>query len=345
MKKQKDYNSYKIKKGDTLHNIAEALGKDYSEVARFHNIYAKQDDLIGMEFPKTLKELFIFPNISEKHIDNIPKTNFLYDSKLALKPFNKKLVYEVQTTQIIENNFFVLKYEKTVCYLKKVREYYIFEIDSILIDESELSGISVEFNAQVTKAIYPLELVITDEGNWIGIYNFENITKKWHDLKENIEDNFEGDETKKLLDFYDALFKDESRCTRLLRQDIFLQTFFNNLYDNHTQRYFFERKVYFAILPNVAPVCFAVIQNVEEYVNEQNQIEITQKGIYEDERSCMDFEYELNSAFYDGRMPTGSYMATYKLNSASNCIENVDLYCDLDLLKSQEIKVKIKLVD
>jgi hypothetical protein len=344
MKKQKDYNSYQIKKGDTLRNIALALGKDYSEVARFHNIYAKQDDLIGMEFPKTLKELFISPNISEKHIDNTPKTNFLYDSKLALKLFTKKLIYEVEISQIYQNEVFNLNCKKTVCYLKKIGDQHIFEIGSTLVNE-DLSGISVEFSAVVVHAVYPLEVVINDDGNWVGIHNFESIAQRWQYLKATIRDNFEGIETEKRLLFYDAIFDNEVQCTTLLRNDIFLQTYFNNLFANHTRGFYFYREVCFALLPNIAPICFAIEQSVEEYLNDQNKIEIIQKGVYTDERSCVDLENELDEAYFGGEKPTGNYMANYQLNSDTHFIVSAELYCNLDLLEPIEINVRIQLVD
>ncbi len=340
----KKYNTYQIKTDDTLKSIAEALNKDPNEVARFHNIFAKQNELIGVEFPINLMSLYITPNISEKHIDNIPKVNFLYDRKLALKPFNKKLTYNFESYLINENETVILSCQKTVTYMQKIADYHLFEIDT-LPNEETLSGIAIEFSFAVSKALYPIELVVSEEGNWIGIYKFELLAKRWQVLKPSIRDDFEGPEIEKRIAFYDILFQDEARCTQLLRKDIFLQAYFNNLYDNHTLGNFFERKVYVALLPNVAPVCYTIKQQVEEYVNPTNQIEIHQKGFFEDARSSVDFEYDLDEAYYVGDMPKGNYLAKYKINSTSNCIESVHLDCDLQLATSKEIKIIIELVE
>ncbi len=223
-------------------------------------------------------------------------------------------------------------------------EFHIFEIGSTLVNE-DLSGISVEFSATVVNAVYPLELVVNDNGNWVGINNFESIAQRWQYLKATIRDNFEGIDTEKRLLFYEVLFVNEAHCIKLLRNDVFLQTYFNNLYANHSRGFYFDREVCFALLPSIAPIGFAIEQFVEEYLNEQNKIEIIQKGVIDDARSCMDLENELDEAYFGGEMPMGNYMATYKLDCETNYIDFAELYCNLDLSQPIEINVTIQLVD
>ncbi len=343
IKPKKDFNTYQIKTGDTLKSIAKALNKDTNEVARFHNIFANQDELIGINFPKNLKQLYITPLLSEKHIDNIPKVKFLYDAKLALKPFKEKQDYNVNVYRTINNETLVLSYKKTVAYQKQLGELHLFEINSTSENEN-LEGIIIELSAEIEKAIYPIELVVNDDGNWISIHNFKSIYKRWQIVKTTIYDNFEGVEIDKRLAFYDILFQDEERCTNLLQKDVFLQAFFNNVYANHTLGFSLERELEFAIEPNVKGVSYHITQEIEEYVNPKNKIEILQKGIFADERSIMDFMFDLDEAYYTTEMPSGNYNALYLLNSSSNCIENIRLDCDLKSETSKEITITIELV-
>jgi hypothetical protein len=347
----KKHNTYIIKPEDTLQSIAQALGQDVDYVRRFHNIFAKQEELISMEFPKDLEKLYITPHISEKHIDNIPKVHFLYDKKLAIKPFSEKQTYTITSTHTVGSEMLEQSCHKTVALVKQAQGYHLFVIDTIAnLDSEDPDTMMLELSAHVAQALYPLELVVTDDGNWESIHNFKNIAKRWQGIKENISKEFEGEVIEKRLAFYDSLLEDEARCTELLQKDIFLQAYFNNLYANHTRGFCFDRDLHFHLLPNVNAVVYKTQQEVEEYVNQDNQIEIKQTGTITDTRSILDFEQDYNEPHFaldpaTGAMPSGSYTAQYWLNSSNNCVQKVSLECTIDLTESTAVSIRIELVE
>ncbi|WP_310555680.1 hypothetical protein [Flavobacterium sp.] len=343
--KTKKYNIYKIKSGDTLLTIAEALGKESSEVIRFHNVFAKQEELISYEFPAGLDFLYITPLISEKHIDNVPKVNFLYDKKLAIKPFKTVLMYDVALAIHKGNRILNIDCKMTVAYLQKVGDYTVFKIDRIPDPEQEWSSVMHEFLEEVTKSIYPLELIVNDDGNWIGIQNFESIAKRWKSIKLDLLDYYEGYEIVKRLLYYDTLFKDENRLTDLLQKDVFLKTYFNGLYANHTQMGYFEPEMDFPILPDIKNVSYKVVQKIEEYVTDDTKIALEKKGAVNDARSLLDYDYNLDEASLVSEIPAGSYVAIYVLNSKNNTIENVNMQCAIELNETKEIKITIAVVE
>ena len=55
------HRTYKIRKGDTLQSVADALGIDAQELRRYHNIYCELPDLIEADFKSHLKLLILAP--------------------------------------------------------------------------------------------------------------------------------------------------------------------------------------------------------------------------------------------------------------------------------------------
>ncbi|WP_395074523.1 hypothetical protein [Flavobacterium sp.] len=327
----KKFNTYLIKPHDTLESISLALGKRTDEVIRFHNMFANDEEIISFEFTENLKVLYISPYISEKQIDKVPKVEFLYDKKLALKPFYQKLHYAVKSVVVSDNHTITIDCEKSVVFLEKISEYFLYEIDNKSnADPNVLLTMMDELNFEVAKALYPLEILVNDNGNWIGIYNFRKIFMRWEVLKQNILDEFEGEEIDKRILFYDKVFQNEIQLTALLQKDIFLKVYFNGIFANHTHVFNFETLVNFPIITNVKNVEYKINQQIEEYINEANQIEIKQEGEANDERSLMDYEYELDEPCFSGTIPQGKYKAHYLLNSKSNSIEKIDFECSLN---------------
>ena len=345
----KKYNSYQIKPNDTLESISLALGKRTDEVIRFHNMFANDEEIISFEFTENLKVLYISPYISEKQIDKVPKVEFLYDKKLALKPFYQKLHYAVKSVVVSDNHTITIDCEKSVVFLEKISEYFLYEIDNKSnADPNVLLTMMDELNFEVAKALYPLEILVNDNGNWIGIYNFRKIFMRWEVLKQNILDEFEGEEIDKRILFYDKVFQNEIQLTALLQNDIFLKVYFNGIFANHTHVFNFETLVNFPILSNVKNVEYKIVQQIEEYVNDANQIEIKLEGVANDDRCLMDYEYELDEPCFSGKIPEGNYKAHYLLNGINNYIEKIDFECslnanELNIVKfTAEIKTTLK---
>ena len=165
-----------------------------------------------------MKFLYISPDFSDKHIDNVPKTVFLYDAKLDLQPFKNEMAYQVDQTCTMGDCVVDLRYTVTVAFSEKLADYFVFTINKTLDTEQELPTVFDEFIEEVMLALYPLALIVNDNGNWIGIQNFAAIHTSFQNVKQAILDNYEGIEIMKRLKFYDILFNDETRMTQLLQQ-------------------------------------------------------------------------------------------------------------------------------
>ena len=84
-------------------------------------------------------------------------------------------------------------------------------------------------------------------------------------------------------------------------------------------------------------------------MTKENKIEVEIHGASIDKRTQLDYESNLDDAFFlmDDSNPLveGNFEAKYELNPETNAIEKVLLICDLQLEHQKEIKVAIKLVE
>lgn len=339
----KKFNTYQIKPADTIESIALALGKKTDEVIRFHNVFAKQDELVGFELMENLEFLYTTPLLNLNQTSHISKVAFLYDTKLGVPVYKNSLTYQVNYTCITGDTVINTQFKMSVVFTEKVGDYSIYTLNKIPNPDQELPTVLDDFIEEIEKAIYPLELIVNEEGFWIGIQNFKAIHKRYQLVKLAVLDEYEGTEIIKRLSFYDTLFKEEERLTDLLQKEAFLQIYFNGLYKNHTRGGCFETNVYFPILPHTKKVDYKVSQKIFEYLTPENKITIQQTGQVSDSRSMIDFQYELDEPCFEGSKPTGNYTAQYVLDSTNNTIDQIAFSCSIKLQEVREIKMTITL--
>jgi hypothetical protein len=61
MHEQKRFAAYKIKAEDTIQSLSTKLNISLQELRNFHNVFAKQEELISIDLHKGLEFLYIYP--------------------------------------------------------------------------------------------------------------------------------------------------------------------------------------------------------------------------------------------------------------------------------------------
>jgi hypothetical protein len=340
----KGYNIYKIKESDTLQNIAKALNESPDDVARFHNIFASQDFLISSDFPENLKELFIKPDVSEKSLDNIPKVKFVYDNKLELKKLKTEIDYNVVINILTNERIFNINYKVKLKFISKIGENFIFELDKIKEKDPDFDIIQ-EVDFLVEKVIYPLQILVNEEGYLLEILNYKSILKRWKPLKKNILELFEGEIVEETLQQYENKILNEEIFKLLLKKDIFLNVFFNGIYSNYNNKFSIESTINFPVFPKINNLNFKVISKIDAFLTHENLISIDKNGSLEDNRTIQDLEHNLNKPQFaissTNNFAKGNYAAKYLLNSNTNFIKKVIFSCEILLLDKHKIEVYI----
>lgn len=356
-KKLPDYNIYIIKQGDTLESIVEKIGKDKDYVVRFHNMYAKHEEIISVEFPKGLKQLYITPQFSEKELDNIPKVNFIYDSKIDGKPSKIKLLYNVNNEITIGEEVIDLTYQMGVQFIEKIQEVFLFEISKPNpFEEVDDFNMMLELDNKIIEAIYPLQIYVNNLGQCTGIANFGTVKNRFQSVKVTTLDEFEGQDAIDTINFYQKCFENETQFKKVLENDIFLNTYFagiygyyNGVYDYFTKGYFYENSIDFPIIPNIKSAEYKIQNYIEPYLNDDNLIFIERVGALHDKRALLDLETKFNLPYHasfekSNQKAEGTFNAKYTLDSKTHSIVSAKLECSIALNQERKIKCEIQLV-
>jgi len=347
------YKKYKIKKGDTLASVSNILGKPTQEVKNFHNIFCDHENFIILDFPENFEELFIYPEYSEVDLNPIPKVFFDGGNKLLFRPISKKMNYGVQYTIKTGDKISTMKFDTSVYFKRKNQDgMCLFEIDRIsktFLNDEETANIAEELAEKVASVIYPLEIIVDNEGKWTDIYNYDQIQKRWENIKTSILENYEGEFVKKYLQISENTLENESALLFALSKDWFLNAFFGGIYINYSSKYSCNRAISFPILPFCEAPNYAVEQKIDEYLDNYKLISIEQAGNLNDDRAKLDFENNLDFPYYAMQEPPeekafGKFKARYFLNSTSHCIESMRLKSSIDLEIPKSLEIVISLL-
>lgn len=344
------YNIYKLKENDTLINVAKRLEKTPQEVAHFHNVFANQESLIGVTFPKDLQELYIPRSINEKELEHLPKVKFNGGTKLGIKSFKNVLLYQVKNQIFSQKKIYKYNYQIEVKYIKKVKENYWFEVNKLnKVKDNKLDGNLYNVIEKTEEVFYPLQLLISEEGNLIEIYKHEEIVERWPKLKTSILEEFEGIVIENYLLYYEKNIFDKEKLQTLLFKDVFLNTYFSQVYIDYSSQYNVKRPLYFPLISRIKDVEYEVEQKIDPYVSKEKQIHIEINGHVNDKRVKLDFESNLDMPFFSrfensNEKVEGKFKAKFNLNSNKFFIEKAELISELELDSIQKNEISIELI-
>lgn len=349
---------YKIKQGDTIQSITAMFGVEFDTWKRYHNNMCRLDDIIHDTLPKQLGEIYLLPDLWEKEealnkeitngiLDGTPRMiNFGYDKTLIMMLCPEQFIYKV-TIQISNNNHTgYIHYYASVRWVKKENLLYTIEInkfpETYIINGVEADLVADELAIQVASVLYPLELVVTRQDGIVGINNMDEIRKRWVDIKKKVQDYNEGEILEKYLSLTEKALKDEDALLLSLRNDWFLHTYFNSIYQTYTSDYTIDNSIVVPFVFDTEGVEYKVQQKIDKDIDEKGHINISMKGLVSDGRSITDLENKLGYNRYTSESPlVGDYQASYMLEPKYNTIEEVKLNTKLDLEYTKIVDVHI----
>ena len=334
------HRTYKIRKGDTLQSVARELGVDAQDLRRHHNIYCRIPDLIEADFKSHLELLILPPEKKEaKTNDEIEKkrrkVSFGDDNRLHFSPERTNENYKVQYTSEVGDEVDVTEMNVNVKWLAVDKnKYHLFEINrasDIYINGKVPDTTMNELGAKTAEVLYPLKIVVDEFGEWIAIYNYNEIESRWEKIKNEILDYYEGEVAETYIEQIEYALENEDTLLASLRSDYFLRAFFNGIHIGYTADYSFKNEITFPLEKNKESV-FKVEQKVASHLDEEGLIKVEQKGDYIDSG----LEIDLGYAPWKG-----NYSAAYFLDADSYYIEKMNLECSIDYDNPIKIAIKI----
>lgn len=333
--------SYRIQKGDTPTSVADKLEITLDELRFYHNFNCIEDrDVINADFPNHLQFLLLKPTKQESEVEqeNTKPIKVIFDNKFRIPFQNVRGKNSYMVLQSIETykQLQTIKYKIGVeCIKKDKNGYSLFEIDrlsKIFLNNAQTTTILDTLAEEVSSVLYPLLIVVNQEGEWIDIHNFEDIGDRWIAKRKKILEKNEGETINKYLDAVDYILNDVGHLLQNLSDDWFLKVFFNGIHTTYTSNLSFLTETDFAITPKDEAKRFKVTQKVDEFLNDTNMIVIEKKGTLAN--TSKETGSEKNSF-------SGNYHSIYHLNPNTYNIENASLECDIicDLSKKATVKI------
>jgi hypothetical protein len=346
------HDRYSLEEGDTFEIVAEKLGIEWQTLRAYHNIHCVSDaDVINANFPSHLKFLLLKPiklqANGEAVEEPLKKAEFYKGHRIPFNHVTIKKKYGVMYT--IENGEQIdtVKFEASVNWITTDKNgYSLFEIDrlsKIYINEIEADSVADELAEKTSSVLYPLQVVVDQEGEWIDVHNYEEISERWETKRNEILEDYPGEQTTKYLDLFERNLESSQSLSLVLANDWFIRSFFNGIHTEYTPKLAFKGYTYFPFIAKSDDLIFDIEQKVDEYLDENDLMNINLKGVLDDKRMKIEFENELGhfSEFSSDQETVGQYRAKYFLNPNNYSIQTLFIECILALDVPQKYTVMI----
>jgi hypothetical protein len=342
MPNQKQYSVYDIKKEDTLESIVAFFEKSKQEIVGFHNIYAKQDDLIGMELPSHLQHLFLYPNLHFKATGVAKHLNENYLHHHYHKIINK---FRVQYLCIEGEQKTHVEFDISLQNRGVFKEGHIYEIHKISATEingdDDLNDIE-NVKELLLNLIYPIQVLVRENGTWQELLYDKRIVKRFEIAKKHILEFNNGQLVDDLLDHAEKNLSNETKFKELFEDNWLLDAIFSNVYRYYNNNEATEEALHFALLKGVPPQKFMVLQMISNFDGDKKLVTICKKGTLNDERTRAQFEQLVEEQNFDGQgetFATGDLEQNIVLNVETFALESVHLKASLDLQEKRVVEI------
>jgi hypothetical protein len=348
----KDYLTYEIKKGDTLLSVAKELGIDPYLLRTYHNRFCPLTDLIEADFPYELEYLILAPEeteISDNEREKQRKKVVFHDGlhKISLNDSQVSNSYGVLYTIENGSETHTIKQQLNVRWkAKNENGYYFFEvtrIGKVYINDTAADTMAEDIAEKASAALYPLLVVVDQNGKWVYINNFNQIEERWHEAKKQIQKYYKGDHVEKYLSIYDRNLEDSDTLYISLSKDWFLNAFFNGIHTQYPPSLSIQKEIDFPLIAKTENIKYLVNQKLDDRLDVDNFLVVEINGKLHDDRTKTDFENELNLPVkeYSDQHADGSYRAKYFLNPQDYIPESIFISCNLELDVPQKYSVSI----
>lgn len=347
------YNTYTIKKGDTLKSIAKDLNLDIEELKNYHNNKSSLNDRLPFSgIPEHLKGIIIphegfgLKNGQEVWLGNgepIRVEQIRYNGDLSCSFFIGNWSYGIVKTIKNGENTQTISYTVNLKYYvtDDIRYVSVAMMSDIFINDTEPDLIVDEFAVKCTKVLYPLIVELDRNGTLNTIENHNDILERWKKTKKELSKYYKGEVAEQYLQNFENVIKEKALLLHYLQNDWFFYFYFDNIYEgynNYKKEYI--KKV--SIIPFTTGVDYQVTQTLYPYLK-NNHISIESNGYCADKRDIDDLENKYHfPTNYNQEIPLeGSYRAMYFLNKQTARIKNVFIESSLKLNTEKYMSISI----
>lgn len=233
-----------------------------------------------------------------------------------------------------------IQYKIDLIFKKEIEdENFIIEIhrQELYINEKKVSSSIDILMKECGQAIYPLEVIVDKNLQFIEIANHNKILKRWEYLKKQLQKSFEGNFTDSIIDETSKILSDADAIkSKLIQNDWFYILFFNPVgIRNFKQR--------LPLIPNKNGVLYAFKNTAHYHKKRKEDIVIYKQGACTDDRSEQEILQGKTISNGNKNHVSGNSNFTYQIFQGNNLVDAI--IGEVELLfpsnKKEFIKIEI----
>lgn len=233
-----------------------------------------------------------------------------------------------------------IQYKIDLIFKKEIEdENFIIEIhrQELYINEKKVSSSIDILMKKCGQAIYPLEIIVDKNLQFIEVANHNIIRKRWEYLKKELKKSFEGnfvdsiiDETSKILSDADAIKR------KLVQNDWFYILFFNPVGIRN-----FKQSL--PLIPNKNGVLYSFKNTANYHKKRKKDIIIYKQGACTDDRSEQEILQGKTISNGNKNQVSGNSNFTYQIFQGSNLVDAITGEVELLFPSNKKEFIKIEI--
>lgn len=279
-----DFIKHKVRPDDNLSSIAARINISEKDLKEFHNQNCGKMDKLFVTNLKGIEFILIpihFISEEEKKTEQqqlLPPT--YYFLKFHFDTYSVEENFEQSESENLKFNY------KIDINIREEKENIIAEthIKDVTKNNEILDNKISSLALKCMESLYPIYYKISLNGNIESFFKHQSLIKKFKAKRNDIEDFFVGDISKKYLDTFEENISDETYFFRQMQSNILYQILFPNLEWLHKKSSWKEK---FYIQINSFPLEFSF--QTEQLFEDSEFVETTVKGTFLENCSLREF--------------------------------------------------------
>lgn len=331
---------YPVERGDTLSSVSERLQIPFAVLQYYHNIRSDVKDLIlDNILPRDLQYIVLPDHFHEE----IPPPRFSYvdeNIKKAMGITRKKytVIQKIYNGGKLENTF---HYKMALTEdIQEEQKKITIEREKIWLNNEEIALTVENMYEEAGNVIYPLEIVINEEGSFSSIINPDKIKARWKEKRPRLEEYYKSSISTDIFQHFDAFFDDILQFQEALDNDIFFKILLMPLYRHYPYEKSAVCQDTLTLFPYEDGILYSLSLSPNVKIGRSGKFLIHLTGSYADTKKAD--EVWGKSAFQQNEMPKmeGNIDIQYKLCAETKRIFEVYGYIEL---KAGEMQRKIEI--
>lgn len=219
------------------------------------------------------------------------KVDLTSTSPLFYNPTGLKRTYGVIFDLANGEKKLHVHFEVVIKYLGKLQDQYLLiEMDKkdVFINNQMPENTIDQFTAACGAILYPLEVITSSHGEFLGINNKKAIRERWEEKKPKLQQYYKGEKAEEIFTYMDLALGSDHHLVNSVFEDQFVALYFSKAIAISHKIGLETFEISIPGLPYTRAVKYEIKQETDGSPTDNGTIQLLQKGHCTDERDQID---------------------------------------------------------